>query len=85
MKKIIPLFALLIIATLFVSGCTAVGNLTKTFCEPDYVRPSTSTQVVGALAGEDCKSMCYRMYKVTSYKVENRQCSCDINDCKKNE
>jgi len=83
MNKIFPLFALLLIVVLLVSGCTQVGQVTKIFCEPDYVRPSTGSQMWGAITGEDCKSMCYRMYKSTSYKIEGNTCYCDVNDCKK--
>jgi hypothetical protein len=85
MNAVFLLFALLLIGIVLVSGCTSVGQVTNIFCEPDWVRPSAGSQFVSALSGEDCKTLCYKEFGTTSYKIEGRSCVCDVNNCKKNE
>jgi len=41
-------------------------------CEPRYVEIS---------GFDDCESSCFEEFKVSSYKIENEKCFCDINDC----
>lgn len=74
------LIAILILAILLTSGCSI-------FCQPSYVLgvkggESSYENFNGAnITDENCKKWCYENEGVSSYKVENNTCYCDINNC----
>jgi hypothetical protein len=72
------LIAVLILAIVLIAGCTQISSIA---CKPNWVMGLPSMKAYGDKANDLCKSQCYAADKVTSYKIENDTCYCDINNC----
>jgi hypothetical protein len=76
-----------IVAVLVVSGCASTDD---SDCKPNYVNlpdsyypdsPYTGEMPASAIRDDICKSACYEFAKVTSFKIDDSGCVCDINNC----
>ena len=78
------LVVVLILAVVLIAGCAQISSIA---CKPSYV-----FGVQGGVSSFDnfnavnitdanCKKWCYENDGVSSYKVENNICYCDVNNC----
>lgn len=67
-----------LMAVVLVSAC---AQLSSVVCKPNWVMSAPNMNMYGNRSSDLCKSQCYGGAKVTSYKIENDTCYCDINNC----